>query len=94
MPIQSVHHKGLKRLYEADDARGVPAAAADKLRKMLSAMDVAHSIEEIEAMPGWRLHRLTGNLSGFWSLTVTRNWRLIFRFRDGDALDLDLIDYH
>ena len=45
-------------------------------------------------MPGWRLHRLTGDLRDFWSLSVTGNWRLIFRFENGDAFDLDLVDYH
>lgn len=57
-------------------------------------MPVAEAIEEMEVMPGWRLHALRGNLEGFWSVTITGNWRLIFRFEDGDAFDLDLIDYH
>jgi proteic killer suppression protein len=46
------------------------------------------------ALPGWRLHPLKGELSGFWSLSVTGNWRLIARFEGGDAYDLDLVDYH
>ena len=45
-------------------------------------------------MPGWRLHRLSGDLRGFWSVTITGNWRIIFRIHDGDAFDVDLIDYH
>jgi hypothetical protein len=43
---------------------------------------------------GLTAHPLTGDLAGYWSLTVTRNWRLVFRFKDGDASDLDLMDYH
>ena len=45
-------------------------------------------------MPGWRLHRLSGDLRGFWSVTITGNWRIVFRMQDGDAFDVDLIDYH
>ena len=94
MPIQSFRHKGLKQLYEKNEKRGVPAASADKLRKMLLALNTATTLLEVGVVPGWRLHPLTGDLAGYWSLTVTRNWRLIFRFEDGDALDLDLLDYH
>jgi proteic killer suppression protein len=94
MPIQSFRHKGLKRLFEADKARGLPANQVDKIKDVLAALDAAESIEEMNVMPGWRLHPLRGDLEGFWSATITGNWRLIFRFEDGDALDLDLIDYH
>ena|SRR5438270_10060210 len=94
MPIRSFRHKGLKRLFEDDDARGVSAGSVDKLRKMLFALDSAVSVAEIGAMPGWRLHRLKGELVSMWSLTVTRNWRLVFRFEDGDAFEVDLVDYH
>ena len=94
MPVQSFRHKGLRRLFEADDPRGVPAGAVDKLRKMLFALDSAASVGDIGAMPGWRLHTLKGDMAGFWSLTVTRNWRLVFRFEEGHARDLDLVDYH
>ena len=45
-------------------------------------------------LPGFRLHPLKGDLAGFWSVTVSGNWRLIFRFEDGHASDVDLVDYH
>ncbi len=61
---------------------------------MLAAIDTASAVEEIALFPGWRLHRLKGDLAGYWSLTVTGNWRVVFRFENGDALDLDLVDYH
>lgn len=61
---------------------------------MLVAIDTAEKIDDIAVMPGWKLHPLTGDLAGLWSLTVTRNWRLVFRFEDGTASDLDLMDYH
>jgi len=94
MAIQSIRHKGLRRLFEDDDARALPAILVSKLRDMLAAIDAANTVEEIGLFPGWRLHRLKGELAGHWNLTVTGNWRVIFRFENGDAFDLDLLDYH
>ena len=94
MAIQTFRHKGLKRLFENDDARGIQAKFADKLRDMLAAIDTAMTAEEVGLFPGWRLHRLKGDLFDYWSLTVSGNWRVIFRFEQGDAYDLDLVDYH
>jgi len=94
MAIQTFHHKGLRRLFENDDARGMQAKFADKLRDMLVAIDTANAVEEIGLFPGWRLHRLKGNLADYWSLTVSSNWRVVFRFEQGEAYDLDLVDYH
>ncbi len=74
----------------------LPQAMADKLRKLLLALETAETLEQLGRFPGWRLHPLKGNLKGFWSLTVTGNWRLIFRHdeRTNTASDIDLIDYH
>jgi proteic killer suppression protein len=94
MAILSVRHKGLRRLIEAGDRRGFTREVADKLEDMLTVIHTAKSAGDIEAYPGWKLHPLKGDLKGYWSLTVTRNYRLIFRFKDGDARDLDLVDYH
>jgi toxin HigB-1 len=94
MPIRSIRHKGLRRLFEDGDERGVPPASVDKLRDMLLAIDTAATVDELGAMPGWRLHPLKGKLKGRWSLTVTGNRRLTFKFEAGDAFNLDLVDYH
>jgi len=94
MAIRSFKHKGLRRLYQRDESRGLPAAFVGKLRDMLHALDSAASVDEVAIMPGWRLHPLKGDLRNMWSLTVSDNWRLVFRFHDGDAFDLDLTDYH
>ena len=56
--------------------------------------DEAQAPSNMGLFPGWRLHPLTGNMTGFWSVTVSGNWRLIFRFEDGQAFDVDLVDYH
>ncbi len=69
---------------------------ADKLRKLLFALETAPDLDQVSRFPGWKLHPLKGDLKGFWSLTVTGNWRLIFRYDEETnvAGDIDLIDYH
>ena len=57
-------------------------------------MDTAEKISELGLFPGWRLHRLRGDLKGYWSISVSSNWRVVFRFARGDFHDVDLIDYH
>lgn len=96
MHIESIRHKGLRQLYDEDNAKGVQASAADKLRKLLLAIETAASLDDLAMFPGWRLHPLKGDLEGFWSLTVTGNWRLIFKYEaaNNTASILDLIDYH
>ena len=91
--IQSFRHKGLERLYEHDDPRGVMTEHAEKLRDILVRLDAAGTVADMD-LPGFRLHRLRGNLKGFWAVTVRANWRVIFRFADGNALDVDYVDYH
>ena len=91
--IQSFRHKGLERLYEHDDPRGVMTEHAEKLRDILVRLDAAGTVADMD-LPGFRLHRLRGNWKGFWAVTVRANWRVIFRFADGNALDVDYVDYH
>jgi proteic killer suppression protein len=92
--IRSFRQKGLRRLFEAGDARGVPPQLACKLINVLSFLSVAASPEEAAPLPGLRLHRLKGELGGTWSITTSGNWRLTFRFERGDAYDVDFLDYH
>jgi len=94
MAIASIKHKGLKQLFQDGSRKGVPAEFADKLERMLTALHFARAIDEVDVVPGWKLHPLKGDLKGYWSLTVTCNHRLIFRFVAGDVRDLDLVDYH
>ena len=65
-----------------------------RLRILLSALHVAGNLDELASVPGWRLHGLKGDLRDHWSLSVSGNWRLIFRFSNGVADDVDLIDHH
>lgn len=91
--IKNIRHKGLKRLYEDDDPRGVTTENVTKLRDILARLDAARTVSEMD-VPGFRLHPLKGDLKGFWGVTVRANWRVIFRFVEGDALDIDYLDYH
>ncbi len=91
--IASFKHRGLKRLYERADRSKVPAEYADKLENILFMLDSALVVDALD-LPGFRLHPLKGDLKGFWSITVRANWRVIFRFSEGQALDVDLVDYH
>lgn len=91
--VRTIRHKGLKRLYEEDDARGVIAEHADKLRDILARLDVAVAPQDMD-LPGFRLHPLKGDLIGFWAVTVRANWRVTFCFSDGDVQDVDYRDYH
>jgi proteic killer suppression protein len=91
--IAGFKHKGLRQLFEDDNARGVNA---EHLRKIRQVLGVLHAAETIDAMrlPTFGLHPLKGDLKGFWAVTVRANWRIIFRFEDGKASDVDLVDYH
>lgn len=91
--IRSFRHKGLKRFYEDDDRRGVNGQHRDKLRDILARLEVAASEADMD-FPGFRLHPMKGDLKGFFAVVVRANWRVIFRFADGDALDVDYLDYH
>ena len=91
--IRSIRHKGLKRLHQDDDPRGVIADHAEKLRDILARLDAAGAASDMD-LPGFRLHVLKGRLRGFWAVTVRANWRVIFHFADGDAFDVDYLDYH
>ena len=92
--IRSIRHKALRRFFTERNERGLSADQITRLRLLLTALNAAESVEELAAVPGWRLHSLRGNLKGFLSLSVSGNWRLIFRWSEGAAEDVDLIDYH
>jgi proteic killer suppression protein len=91
--IRRFRHRGLRRLYEGDDRREVNPEHADKITRVLARLDEATRPEQLD-LPVFRLHPLRGDLAGYWSITVRANWRIIFRFEQGDVTDVDLVDYH
>jgi len=91
--IENFRHKGLKRLFHQGEAKGISPDLLEKLENILFVLSRTRRPEDMN-LPGFRLHRLKGDLKGFWSVIVRANWRVIFRFEEGDAYDVDLIDYH
>ncbi|MDR6671250.1 type II toxin-antitoxin system RelE/ParE family toxin [Rhizobium sp. 1399] len=91
--IISFRHKGLKVLFETGSTRGIQAAHAPKLRRILAALDGATNSGEMN-FPGYRLHPLHGDLEGHWAVWVNGNWRVTFRFIGSDAELVDYMDYH
>jgi proteic killer suppression protein len=91
--IESFKHKGLRQLFEDDNARGVNAEHLRKIRQILGVLHAAETIEALR-LPTLGLHPLKGDLKGWWAVTVRANWRVIFRFENGKASDVDLVDYH
>jgi proteic killer suppression protein len=91
--IRHFRHRGLKRLYENDDRREVPPQHADKISRMLARLDESTRPQQLN-LPGFRLHPLKGDLAGYWSVMVSGNWRIVFRFEGDNATDVDLVDYH
>jgi len=91
--IVSFRHKGLRNLFEQDDARKLKADQLDRLRLILSALDQASDVQDMN-QPTFRLHPLKGYRKRVWAVTVRANWRVTFRFEGGDACEVDLEDYH
>lgn len=90
--IQGFKSKSLKKLY-AGDRSGVRPDMLETVEEILTVLDSAATPQALN-LPGYRLHALKGELRGFWSVTVRANWRIIFRFEDGNALDVELTHYH
>lgn len=91
--IRSFRHRGLRRLYERGDPSRLRADQADRIAIALADLDAARKPSDLD-LPGYRLHPLRGDLKGFWSISISANWRIVFRFEDGDVSHVDLVDYH
>ncbi|MEL6243915.1 MAG: type II toxin-antitoxin system RelE/ParE family toxin [Pseudomonadota bacterium] len=94
MRVISVSHRGLRRLLENDDPREIRGDLVNRVRRVLTALVVARSPDTILGPPGWRIHQLTGDRAGDWSVSVSGNWRITFRVEDNEIYDLNLEDYH
>lgn len=91
--IRSLKGRGLKRFYSSGDRSGIGADLVDTVERILTVLNSALTPQELN-VPRYRLHALKGDRAGYWSVTVRANWRIIFRFEEGDAWDVELIDYH
>ncbi|WP_290650090.1 type II toxin-antitoxin system RelE/ParE family toxin [Aquisalimonas sp.] len=94
MKIANVRHKGLRQLLEDDDPKGLRPDLVPRIRRILTVLVSAQGMNEVKGPPGWRIHRLSGDRSETWSISVSGNWRITFRIEDDAIQDLDLEDYH
>lgn len=91
--IRNFRHKGLLRFFQTGDVRGINAQHADRIRLVLTTLNVAAQPADMN-LPGLRLHPLKGERKGMWAVTISGNWRIVFTFDTGDAADVNLVDYH
>ena len=91
--IKSFKHKGLQKFFETGVQTGIRPQHKQKLRIRLTALDTATCIEDMD-LPGFRLHQLKGRKKGLWAIDVSKNWRIVFKFQDGNAYIVDYEDYH
>lgn len=91
--IRLFRHRGLKALYGGRTAKRVSPQYLVRLHDILAVLDRARKSDDMN-LPGFRLHPLKGDLKGHWAVWVSGNWRVIFRFQEGDVYDVDYLDYH
>ncbi|MDD5586727.1 MAG: type II toxin-antitoxin system RelE/ParE family toxin [Alphaproteobacteria bacterium] len=91
--IERFRHKGLQLLFEKGDRSKLNPQYVARISLILSTLDAAKDAKDMD-QPAFHLHELKGSLRGYWAITVRANWRIIFRFNDGHACDVDLVDYH
>jgi toxin HigB-1 len=91
--IRTFEHKGLEKFFRSGSLAGIQPKHASRLRLQLAMLDNSRKPEDMNA-PGWRLHRLQGKMREHWSVMVSGNWRLTFKFEGEDAILVDYQDYH
>ena len=94
MKIRSIRHRGLRCFIEDDEDRELRRDLVARIRRVITALGLADNAQSILGPPGWRIHELTGDRAGTWSISVSGNWRITFRIEEGKVVDLDLEDYH
>ncbi len=91
--IESIKHKGLQKFFEKGDSPKLNSTHRKRLKLLLTLLQSAKSIDDLN-FPGSNLHKLSGSYKGYWSINVSGNWRMIFRFEEGNIYDVDYLDYH
>ena len=91
--IKKIRHKGLKAFYLYGQTKGINFEWLPRIQRILTLLDAVTNPAGMD-VPGFNLHSLKGGYQGYWAVKVTGNWRIVWRFEDGDATDVDLIDYH
>jgi len=91
--IRSFKHKGIERFYRDGNKSGIDSDHADRIARILDRLDASMSPQDMN-LPGFKLHELKGKEKGVWSVYVSGNWRVVFRFEGNDAVQVDYLDYH
>lgn len=91
--IESFAHKGLEKFFTTGNQAGVQIIHSKRLRLILALLNDATQLTDVSS-PALHLHALKGDLAGYWSVIVQANWRIIFRFEDGNAYVVDYLDYY
>ena len=96
MTIRNIIHRGLRRFIEHNDTSRLPPPVVERVRNIVTFLQEIGTALELYDIPSWKVHQLTGDRKGTWSLVVTRNWRITFRIdqNTGEIFDLDFEDYH
>lgn len=91
--IRTFRHKGLREFFTEGTSRRIRPEHAKRLRLILARLHASREPRDMD-LPGLRLHGLAGELTGHYAVDVSGNWRIVFRFEDGDVLEVDYVDYH
>ena len=94
MQIRSIRHRGLRRFIEENDSQGIRGDLVDRVRKVIAVLLSAVDMHGVKGPPGWRIHQLSGDRSGTWSISISGNWRITFDIENDEIYRLDLEDYH
>ena len=94
MIIRSIPHRGLRRFVEDNDPRGINPDLVNRVRNILAVLIAAKDMDGVRGPPGWRIHQLTGDRRGTWSISASGNWRITFDMERNAISNLDLEDYH
>lgn len=91
--IKSFKHKGLQTFFEEGKQAKIKTTHVKRLRLILAKLETSVAVTDMN-FPGANLHPLKGEMKGFWSVQVNGNWRIIFRFSQENAYEVDYMDYH
>ncbi len=94
MKIISIRHKGIRRFVEKNDPSGLPQDRLERIRRIVTTLVAAATLEQASTMPGWKVNPLKGDRAGTYAIAISGNWRLTFWIKEDEILDLDLEDYH
>lgn len=94
MDVRTIRHRGLHRFIASNDSREIRGDLINRVRNIIAALVAAENIDGVRGPPGWRIHQLTGDRAGTWSISASGNWRITFTIEEGAITNLDLEDYH